>query len=196
MATPLLNDDYWSERYTNNQTGWDIGSASTPLSEYIQQLQNTDIAVLIPGCGNAYEAVQLLQAGFTNITLVDISKVLVAQLQKFFATTPVKILHQDFFEHEGQYDLIIEQTFFCALDPVLRKAYAQKMFSLLKPGGKLAGVLFNKNFEGGPPFGGSADEYVKLFSPLFEIKKMERCYNSIQPRKDAELFFILQKAES
>jgi SAM-dependent methyltransferase len=194
MNSSLLTDEYWSERYTSHQTGWDIGVPSAPLKAYIEQLEDKNKAVLIPGCGNAYEAAQLLQAGFTNITLVDISAVLVAKLKEHFKNAPVKVLHEDFFKHEGQYDLILEQTFFCALDPSQRKAYTEKMLSLLKAGGKLAGVLFNKQFQGGPPFGGSEEEYKKLFTPYFTIKKMEPCYNSILPRKDAEVFFILQKS--
>ena len=67
------------------------------------------------------------------------------------------------------------------------------MFDILKPGGKLAGLLFNRSFDGGPPFGGNKDEYERLFSKRFEIKTMEDCYNSIAPRSGSELFIILKK---
>ena len=30
--------EYWSQRYKDAQTGWDIGSPSTPIKEYIDQL--------------------------------------------------------------------------------------------------------------------------------------------------------------
>lgn len=189
----ILSDQYWSDRYISGQTGWDTGGPATPLKEYIDQITNKNIAILIPGCGNAYEAAYLAEKGFTNITLIDISAILAQQLKEKFAGTGIKVLHGDFFHHTNQYDLILEQTFFCALDPVQRKDYAEKMYALLKPGGKLVGVLFNKNFEGGPPFGGNADEYRKLFSPLFNIKTMETCYNSIKPREGTELFIILKK---
>ena len=39
------------------------------------------------------------------------------------------------------------QTFFCAIDPSDRKKYADKIYTLLKENGKLAGVLFNHEFE-------------------------------------------------
>lgn len=189
----ILSDQYWSDRYISGQTGWDTGGPTTPLKEYIDQLTNKDISILIPGCGNAHEAAYLADKGFTNITLIDISAILVKQLKEKFAGANIKIVHGDFFHHTNQYDLILEQTFFCALDPAQRKDYVEKMYTLLKPGGKLAGVLFNKNFEGGPPFGGNADEYRKLFSPLFYIKTMEACYNSIKPRGGTELFIIFEK---
>lgn len=192
-ADSLFNEQFWTNRYLHGQTGWDIGHLSAALQEYISQLNSKELKIFIPGCGNAYEAAYLQEKKFTNVTLLDISEELVNRIKERFTGQPIRIIHQDFFEHDGQYDLILEQTFFCALDPSLRPAYVQKMYSLLKPGGKLVGVLFNRFFEGGPPFGGNKEEYESLFSPLFSIKKMELCYNSIPPRRDTELFFILQK---
>jgi hypothetical protein len=93
--------------------------------------------------------------------------------------------------------LILEQTFFCALEPSLRKAYAEKIHSILNLDGKLVGVLFNCEFEKqGPPFGGTKSEYLTLFESYFEVHKMEDCYNSIQPRKGNELFVILGQKKS
>jgi SAM-dependent methyltransferase len=189
-----LDDDFWSNRYEKHQTGWDLHKASPPLKEYVNQLTNKEISILIPGCGNAYEADYLLKKGFTNITLVDISHVLVEHLKDHFSGKPTHILHQDFFDHSGSYDLILEQTFFCAIDPVLREHYAVKMKSLLAPGGTLAGLLFDRHFEGGPPFGGGLQEYRQLFARHFHIKKIETCYNSISPRQNTELFFILKNS--
>ena len=99
-----------------------------------------------------------------------------------------------FFDFEGSFDLIIEQTFFCALHPSLRKAYAEKMHQLLQPNGKLVGLLFDFPLtEEGPPFGGSLQEYDSYFSPLFKIDLLERAYNSIPPRAGKELFLKLLK---
>ena len=191
-----LDNDYWSNRYLNNDAGWDTGSITTPLKAYFDQLTDKHISVFIPGCGNSYEAEYLLQNGFTDITLIDISSVLCENLQQRLAeygTKGLRIVCGDFFEHKGQYDLIVEQTFFCALDPSLRKDYAEKMPQLLKPGGKIVGVMFHKQFENNPPFGGSDEEYRKLFAPFLTIEKMEPCYNSIKPREGAELFVVMTK---
>lgn len=191
-----LDNSYWSNRYSNNTASWDAGAITTPIKEYINQLTDKNISILVPGCGNSYEAEYLLQKGFSNITLIDISSVLCSNLKeklKPFLSSGLKIICADFFELQGQYDLIIEQTFFCALDPSLRKAYAHKMYRLLNRGGKLVGVLFNRSFDGGPPFGGNENEYRELFQQQFNIAVMEECYNSIAPRKNAELFVKLIK---
>lgn len=189
-----LNDEYWSERYRSGETGWDMQQVSPPLQAYFEQLTNKDARILIPGCGNAYEAEWLAQHGFTDITLIDISSELVQRLQQRLAHYPaIRVLHQDFFTHEGQYDLIIEQTFFCALAPALRGAYALHMKQLLNAKGRLAGVLFNTIFEQGPPFGGSEREYRQLFEPFFRIKVMAPCYNSIAKRMGNELFVVMEQ---
>ncbi|HLZ86863.1 MAG TPA: hypothetical protein VKQ52_06485, partial [Puia sp.] len=102
----------------------------------------------------------------------------------------LQILTGDFFNHQGQYDLIIEQTFFCSLEPAQRPAYVDKTHHLLRPGGRLAGLLFDRNFPAGPPFGGNKAEYQKLLEKKFTLKTLAPCYNSIKPRAGTELFFI------
>lgn len=197
MTTETLNldGDYWSNRYNDGTSTWDLGEVSPPLKNYIDQLTDKKIRILIPGCGNTHEADYLLKSGFTDITVIDIAPVLVAQLKERYKDNPsVKIIPGDFFEHKGEYDLILEQTFFCALDPVLRKDYITKMYELLAANGKLVGVLFNRYFgEQGPPFGGTKDEYEPMFAPYFNFKAFRLCYNSFSRRKDTELFINLVK---
>ena len=192
-----LDDQYWSKRYHNQETGWDIGKISTPMKAYIDQMEERNISILIPGGGNSYEAGYLLEKGFSNITVIDISLVICERLTKTYASYPhnLTIIHADFFSLEGQYDLILEQTFFCALEPSLRNNYVLKMYELLRPFGKLVGLLFNRIFEGGPPFGGSEESYIELFSGEFNIEIMEPCYNSIPPRMGTELFIKMMKRE-
>jgi SAM-dependent methyltransferase len=194
-----LNKDYWNNRYIQQQTGWDIGSVAPPLKEYIDQLINKNISILIPGCGNAYEAAYLLQQGFKNVTLVDIAPAATAAVEDKLSTyinNGLQIITGDFFDLKTTYDLILEQTFFCALDPTLRSGYLEKMVSLLNPDGKLVGLLFNRHFEGGPPFGGSKLEYQELFTPQFNIQMMDTAYNSIAPRAGTELFVKMTKMRS
>jgi hypothetical protein len=80
------------------------------------------------------------------------------------------------------------------LHPSQRVDYVKGVAALLVPGGKLVGVLFNQIFDkGGPPFGGTKNEYVDLFESNFDIKIMDTAYNSITPRQDQELFINLIK---
>ena len=185
---------YWDNRYINNETGWDMNQVSPPLKGYIDILENKDLKNLIPGCGNAYEAKYLLQKGFKKVTLVDFSKVVTERLKDKYKNESISIIKENFFDLQGKYDLILEQTFFCALDPSLREKYVEKCYNLLNDGGKIAGVLFNKKFAPvEPPFIATDEEYRKLFEPYFTFLKFESCYNSIEPRMGYELFFEFEK---
>ena len=189
-----LDQDYWDAQYKAKATGWDLGIVSPPIQEFVDSIQGKNSAILIPGGGNSYEAEYLLQQGFTNITVIDIAPTLIEVLQQKFVNHPnIKIILGDFFEHQGQYDWIIEQTFFCALPPTMRPKYVWKMHQLLAPKGKIVGLLFNRDFEEGPPFGGNKVEYSNLFSGAFTIQKMEVCPNSVAPRANSELFIELEK---
>lgn len=192
----ILDEEFWNSRYENGYTGWDLGSPSPPLYQYLCQIESKEIEVLIPGAGNGYEVVAALELGIKNVHLLDIALTPIVQFLKSNPLFPKsQVHHQDFFDHEGKYDLILEQTFFCALDPSLRSSYAKKMHHLLKPAGKLVGVLFDREFAGGPPFGGTAKEYQAYFLPYFKIEKFEPCYNSVGPRKGTELFMIMKRLD-
>ncbi|MCW2118558.1 TPMT family class I SAM-dependent methyltransferase [Flavobacterium sp. 7A] len=189
-----LDQKYWDTQYKTNCTGWDLGCISPPIKTIIDKLEDKNIAVLIPGCGNTYEAEYLLQQGFTNITVIDIAPTLVSMLQLKFANNDnITIVLGDFYSHQGQYDLILEQTFFCALAPHLRQHYVFIMHQLLIPNGTLSGLLFNKTFESGPPFGGNKKEYELLFKNAFNITSLEISCNSVLPRSESELAFTFVK---
>jgi len=189
-----LDQTYWDNQYQANATGWDLGQVSPPIKTYIDTLENKKAKILIPGCGNTYEAEYLLQLGFTNVTVIDIAPTLVENLkQKFANNKNITVVLGDFFEHQGTYDYIIEQTFFCALPPTMRQKYVWKMHQLLSDYGKLIGLLFNREFEVSPPFGGSLKEYELLFQKAFVFNSIALSGNSIPSRANTELFFEFQK---
>jgi hypothetical protein len=194
----MLNAEYWNNRYNESQTGWDIGEPSRPLVEYINQLTDKDIKVLFPGAGHAYDAEYMFNLGFKNVYVADFAQTAADNFFKRVSGFPEdQFIVGDFFEIKEAFDLIIEQTFFCALNPDLRDSYAKHMSQIINPKGKLAGVLFKFPLtEKGPPYGGSEEEYRNRFTKHFQIKSLEECYNSIPPRQGNEVFFILEKEEA
>ncbi|AZJ33276.1 MULTISPECIES: SAM-dependent methyltransferase [Tenacibaculum] len=189
-----LSETFWNNKYLHNKTGWDLGKISNPLKEYVDQLEDKSIQVLIPGGGNSYEAECLFNKGFKNVFVVDIASTPLKRIQKRVPNFPKEnLIHADFFELKGTFDLIIEQTFFCAINPGLRLKYAQKAHELLTNKGKLVGLLFDAVLnEDHPPFGGNKNEYEKYFAPYF-TGSMEPCYNSSGGRKGMELFVKMIK---
>jgi hypothetical protein len=191
----MLTPEYWQSRYETQDTGWDVGTITRPLQTYIDQLTDKSLKILIAGAGNAHEAEYLWKNGFRNVFIADIA---LAPLENFQQRCPdfpkEQLLHTDFFAIQQQFDRLIEQTFFCAINPELRAKYAQKSHELLVPNGKLVGLFFNHDFgKPTPPFGGNPAEYEQYFNPYFDFLHWATCYNSIQPRKDREWFMVLQK---
>ena len=190
-----LNKEFWNDKYISSKTGWDVGEITTPLKEYFDQLNNKKVKILIPGCGNAYEAEYLFKNKFLSTFVLDYSEHALSNFRKRVPEFSKKnLLNNDFFNAEGKYDIIIEQTFFCAIQKNKRRDYFVKMHELLKPNGKLVGLLFDDSLnEDHPPFGGSKSEYKNYFEPYFNIKVFSTAYNSINSRKGRELFMNLIK---
>ncbi|TXD96415.1 methyltransferase domain-containing protein [Psychrobacter frigidicola] len=192
--------DFWQQCYEQEITGWDMGTVSPVLKAYIDQLPESakQQAILVAGAGNAYEVGYLYEQGFSNVTLVDIAPAPIQAFAKRYPSFPAEhLICADFFTlsaEQYQFDLILEQTFFCAINPARRDDYVKQMANLLKPTGKLVGLLFDTEFQReGPPFGGSADEYRQRFAPYFDIETMEACNNSNPARQGSELFIKMQK---
>ena len=190
-----LDKDFWNQRYLDNEIGWDLGEISPPLKNYIDQLDDKKIKIIIPGCGNAYEAEYLFNKGFENVFLIDLSPIALGKFKNRVPNFPHnQLICGNFFNHNEKYDLIVEQTFFCAINPSLRSLYAKHTSDILTPKGKLIGLLFNDKLNSDhPPFGGNKKEYHKCFKPYFSINIMENTYNSVKPRNGRELFIKLTK---
>ncbi len=190
-----LDKAFWEKKYTSGALGWDIGYPSPPLKTYIDQLTNKNLKILIPGAGKGYEVQYLFEQGFRNIYVVDIANQPLLHIKKQLPLFPnEQLIEGNFFNLSlSHFDLVLEQTFFCALPPTLRSSYVAQMASLLKPQGKLVGLFFDFPLTTeGPPFGGSKAEYTTLFTSHFDIKLLERAHNSIKPRAGKELFFIFE----
>ena len=197
---PAFDAAYWQARYaTPGRDRWEAGRTTPPLRAYFEQLAVLpQPRILIPGAGRAHEAEYLHQLGFRQVIVLDLTSEPLAELAARVPDFPPKNLWQaDFFDlPAGQtFDLLVEQTFFCALHPALRPAYARQCAHLLQPGGKLVGLLFDRDFPGAtePPFGGSRAEYAAYFAPYFQFIHFETAYNSLSARAGSELFICLQK---
>lgn len=191
---------YWDLRYLKGETGWNLNSLSPPLVHFIHSLPETakNWHILFPGSGESPDPAFWYNNGFKNTFALDFS----SEARKLFLdknpTFPSQqFLCTDFFCLPPEnWDLILEQTFFCALPPSLRKDYVEQMYRILKPGALLAGVWFNRHFEqNGPPYGSSVHENIDLFSLGFDIISAEPCSHSVKPRAGTEYWMIFRKIE-
>ena len=187
--------EYWEKRYTEKNTPWQLSSYSPALVNCVKTFTDKNINILIPGCGNSKEAAELIKLGYKNVYVIDISTTAINNVKKENIIPKEQIFEGDFFNYKFplKFDLIIEQTFFCAIIPSLRNDYVKKMHQILSNNGIISGLLFNINFENSPPYGGNINTYTKIFAPYFKIITLELCKNSIEQRKGSELFFKFKR---
>ncbi len=188
-----LYSDFGTHR---RQTTWGIGKIPPSMAKFFATLPSKDLAILIPGVGNTYEVVHLLKHGFTNITMVDFARGVMNRLRAqfdYYLDKEIRLLTVDFFEHTGSYDLIIEQSFLTTIERTLRHRYVDKMHSLLKNEGLLAGSFYERRIEQLYVQANTRPELDELFKDKFETLKMEISEGTYDSAMGAELFAILRK---
>jgi methyl halide transferase len=190
-----LDAPYWSSLYENESTGWDIGYPAPALVDFLDRLPDKSIRILIPGAGRGWEVDYAYRQGFGSVYYLDFATPAAALFKKQFPLFPAdQVIVEDFFNMNERFDLILEHTFFCSLQPLRRREWARQCFQLLRQGGKIAGLLFNHEFgHEGPPYGGTETEYRELLSLDFDVEFLELCTKSIKPRAKRELFFVASK---
>ena len=191
----------WQRHYEENDLGWDLGQVAPPFVKLWQEEKLPLGKVLVPGCGRGHEVVFLAENGF-DVTAIDFSSGAVTYLKNALKKRNLEgqILHQDFFSldesHEGVYDLVLEQTFFCAISPKQRRDYVLNVSRILKPGGILVGLFYHTDEQGGPPYNTTREDIEMHFSKKFEIQELDKTSLSAEQRKDKEWLGILKKPEN
>jgi hypothetical protein len=158
---------------------WD--QAGVPSAFQSFAARHSGAAVLIPGCGSAYEAVWL--AGQANpVRAIDFSPAAVAVAHEQLGAQHAQLVEQaDFFTYEPPFTpaWIYERAFLCALPLARRADYARRMADLLPGGALLAGFFFIGATPKGPPFGIERAELDALLTPYFELIEDEPVHDSI-----------------
>ena len=134
---------------------------------------------LVPGCGRGYSVVQLASPERTALGL-DIAPTGVAAARDFITEAvggsdleaQVDVQEADFFSAEivskiGQFEVVYDCTFLCAIQPDMRKAWANQMNKLLAPNGELITLIFPNGPLGstGPPFTINEELVTSLLAP-------------------------------
>ena len=188
----------WQSHYESNDLGWDLGQVAPPFVKLWQDKKLPLGKVLGPGCGRGHEVMFLAEKG-CEVTAVDFSQGAVTYLKNTLKEKSLdcRVLHEDFFclddSHDGIYDLVLEQTFFCAIAPRQRKDYIQKVSRVLKPEGMLVGLFYHTNKEGGPPYNTTYEDIEINFSKYFQIKQLEKTLLSAEQRKNKEWLGCFKK---
>ena len=190
---------FWEDIYLDDDAGWDLGRVTPVFDDMADQLSRGKVCIV--GCGNGYDAVMFAQKGF-EVTAVDFAPSAVIKLETMSnkENVNVQILQSDIFaltpEYDSVFDYVIEQTCFCAVNPLRRQEYERLVYKILKPGGKLIGLWFplDKTIEDeGPPWGITIDEVKSIFKNGWIIEREEFPEISIRTRKNREKLIIFGK---
>ncbi|KAK4801853.1 hypothetical protein SAY86_000056 [Trapa natans] len=162
----------WEKCWEEGVTPWDLGKP-TPVLEHLHQIGALPKGrALVPGCGTGYD-VTAIACPERFVVGLDISDVAIKKAVEVSYALPnakyFTFLKEDFFTWQPSelFDLIFDYTFFCAINPEMRSAWAQQMAKLLKPNGELITLMFPvADHAGGPPYKVSVSDYEEVLSPL------------------------------
>jgi len=195
-----LTPAFWDERFDRQFTPWDRGAVPAALQAFVAQapgprtVAGQPPAVLLPGCGAAWELALMLEAGW-DATAIDFSPVAVARAKALAGRYAGHIVQADFFDYvpSRPLDLVYEQAFLCALPRARRLDVAERWAELLAPGGLLAGYFFFDDVLKGPPFGIARAELDALLAPHFDCIADDAVTDSIPVFAGKERWMIWRR---
>jgi hypothetical protein len=165
-ATP----EFWNVRFDANFTPWDQRGVPQSLRDYLLTHPQPQ-KVLIPGCGAANEVKHFLDCNWAP-TAIDFSPAAVAQARALLGPLASHVREDDFFGdaiRPGDFDVIYERAFLCALPRRLWADWATRVAELIPHSGRLIGFFFDDDNPKGPPFGLQRGELEQLLSPAFKL---------------------------
>jgi methyl halide transferase len=186
---------YWNQLFLDGQDGWELGRPTPPLARWFTLNPPRGKRVLVVGAGRGNEARFLAHLG-AQVTAVDFAEEAVASMRALAAVEnlTLDIRHQDLFTlGKGEWELVVEHTCFCAIDPSRRDEYVAAVADALVPGGELVGLFYDHGRPGGPPFTTDIGELERRFAARFDWISDERPPDSVAARQGHELLVRLRK---
>lgn len=194
-TTPSRMD--WEQRYAVSDTPWDLDQPPPWLTRLIAEEAGDAKRVLVPGAGYGTDAIAWAKGGHEAVAL-DFSATALAGARDRAERhgVSIQLLEADIFDElptlAGAFDLIWEQTCFCAIPPERRDDYVEAMAGRLKPGGELWGVFIHHHRPGGPPFDMSPDLVREAFAKRFELQSLRPVEDSVERRRGQEFLVVLR----
>lgn len=188
MAPNVESATDWEGMWSRGIQRGDYFDAMVPLPYFSSSVKSDSLlteragVALVPGCGRGYDVELLSRSGlFSTVYGMELSTTAAQTARDYLSsvTPPLpanwRVLQADFFADDpalqARVDLVYDYTFFCAIQPASRIAWAKRMAALIKPGGTLVTVMFpciEKAPDDGPPFAVSNDAYKAVLVDYFK----------------------------
>lgn len=178
---------FWEHLYRDDAAGWELGRATPPLASYFAKYSPRGSRVLVVGCGRGHEARMLAGHG-AQVVAIDLAERAITAARGLDAGTGVAYrVHDLFVPLAERFDMVVEHTCFCAIEPARRDEYVERVADALVDGGALVGLFFDHGRPGGPPYTTDADELTRRFTRRFHVASLVRAEDSVLVRAGQEL---------
>ena len=190
-------ESFWTAQYQQQNWGWDLGQAHPYLQQSLDSLKLMRAKVLVLGCGRAHDAHYFAERGHL-VDAIDISAEALTAAQKIYPeTSNLKYFQVDALNlpdsYNGQYDIVWDHTFYCAIPPKKRQELVKIWHRALNEQGRVMGIFFSMFKPDGPPFGGSEWELRARVKKQFRTQYWNRVPIGPVSRLGKEFFCILEK---
>jgi len=196
---------FWTDRWTSDKIGWHKDDVHHLLLKYTPRIvSNTDepVKVLVPLCGKTVDLAYLANhEGVSEVYGVDGVRKALEEFSDEHSdlnltwedtdtafeklTSPkLKLLKGDFFalgddDTSGKVDIVWDRASMVAINPELRAQYVQTLLNIVKPGGAILLVAFDRR-EGtdeakasGPPFSVPESEVQKYYGNQESVESIQ-----------------------
>ena len=186
---------FWDTAYDEKRDGWELGDVTPPIARVLRDEIHGPGRAIVLGCGRGHEVRAAARAGF-DVVGVDFAEQPIADAAKMTPPDLAKRItwsRADIFalEDEAAFDLLIEHTSYCAIDPKRRDEWMRVARKVLKPGGTLLAIFYAHERPGGPPYSTTReDARAALERNGFRIERSETPEDSIERRRGAEFLVI------
>lgn len=196
-----MDRSFWQSIYDAGDTKFDLGGPSAPFVDWLDAEKPAAGRAIVPGCGRGHDALELARRGWDALG-VDFAPSAIrdaTENARRAGLPKARFLEADLYalgpEHDGAYDLLFEQTCYCAIEPHRRDEYAQLAARWVKPRGWLVFVAFPVDGRaGGPPFNIGVDEVPLRFARAFDLVHSGVPARASAPgRTGKELFALLRR---